>query len=77
MVWRIYSATAAAADPLKRAKIYFLAIFYNFWIFSKICYKTDFLKELAILMGTVKISVKNHPDLWGQIIFSLIFSEKL
>ena len=33
------------------------------------------MKELAILMGTVKISVKNHPDLWVQINFSLIFSE--
>ena len=31
-------ATAAAADPLKTAKNHFLAIFYNFRIFSKICF---------------------------------------
>jgi len=27
-------------------------------------------------MGTMKISVKNHPDLWVQINFSLIFFRK-
>ena len=38
----------------------------NFWIFGKI-------RRYGILMGTVKIGVKNHPHLWGQINFSSIF----
>ena len=38
----IYSATAAAADPVKRAKNYFLAIFYNFRIFFENLVKINF-----------------------------------
>ena len=64
--------------PKKRAKYYCLAVFYNFLIFRKICCKTDFLKELTILMGTENQRKKSSPFMGSNqfFIFFLILFEK-
>ena len=58
-------ATAAAADPLKRAKIYFLAIFYNFRNFWKIGLKSVFGGPWGSLGPRGPIG--NHGEPWGAI----------
>ena len=47
----------------------------RFFIIFRFFEKFDFFQGQAILMLTVKISIKNHPYLWVQINFSRIFEK--
>ena len=49
--------------------------FIDFQKKSKDRYNSSFAGTYGKTVGTVKIYVKNHPELWVQIIFSLIFSK--